>query len=618
METLSYLAQANLYWIALYACYALFLRRQTFLHWNRAYLLGSLLAAFALPLVQYPEAAPPVPVVYEMSAAALTVGAAVVVPSSSLLTWENLLCLVYSVGVLLMLVRLARQFGSLFSFIKKGESIDMGNHIIVLLDEEGGATAPASFSFLRWIFISRSDYEQNFDTILCHELVHVRQRHSLDILLTEGLWVVFWFNPVLILYKNALQQIHEYLADQQAKADNRDGYADFLLSYATNAPSTVLTNQFFNPKLLKNRIAMLYKNKNSNWSLGKYAAVALLISFTSLLVASCERDSLPTAKNSSSKNMSGMVEVSGVVTDANGKAIPGADIMVMGATRGTTTSSEGRFRLDAPAGSELKFSYEGFKNHLLKLNPKYEKVAYRVAMTPGEGQTSQTNGAFFMTSPDGKTFRAISQASTYNGETIFTVVEEQPQFPGGIDAMHKFLGDNVKYPEAARRAKVQGRVFLNFVVTKEGEIKNVTILKGIGFGIDEEALRVMDKMPRWIPGKQDGKPLNVRYNLPIAFELGKKPELKKSEADKRVGMQGVAPDSEIERVTGAQPTRLEDSEQMLLVVDGKIVSDRSEKPELDPAAVESINIMKDAAAIKKYGDKGKNGAIEIILKKGKS
>ncbi len=83
-------------------------------------------------------------------------------------------------------------------------------------------------------------------------------------------------------------------------------------------------------------------------------------------------------------------------------------------------------------------------------------------------------------------------------------------------------------------------------------------------------------------------------------------------------MQGVPPDSEIERVTGSKPTKPEDSDQMLLVVDGKIVSDRSEKPELDPAAVESINIMKDAAAIKKYGDKGKNGAIEVILKKGKS
>ncbi len=86
--------------------------------------------------------------------------------------------------------------------------------------------------------------------------------------------------------------------------------------------------------------------------------------------------------------------------------------------------------------------------------------------------------------------------------------------------MFKFLGENIKYPEAAARANVTGKVFTSFVITKEGEIKNITVLKGVGFGIDEEALRVISAMPRWTPGKQDGKPLHVRYHLPIAFEMG--------------------------------------------------------------------------------------------------
>ena len=613
METL---LQANLYWIALYACYALFLRRQTFLYWNRAYLLSGLVVAFALPLVQYPEAAPSVPVVYEVTAAAFTVRSAVAVPAPSLVTWENLLWLVYGVGVLVMLVRLARPLGSLFSFIEKGESIELGDHTIILLDEAAGVTASASFSFLRWIFISRADYEQNFDPILRHELVHVRQWHSLDILLVESLRPFFWFNPVLILYKNALQQVHEYLADRQAQADHRDRYAEFLVSYALGTPSTDLTNPFFNPKLLKNRIAMLYKNKNSKWSLGKYAAVALLIGFASLVVASCERDSLPSAQDTANKNVSGMISVFGVVKDADGTPLPGASIEVEGTTRGTSTDSEGKFRLEMPAGSDLVVKFVGFKEHLLKVNPKYKRVAFQVKMTPGDGK--ENTNITGVPAADGKTLRVITQASTYNGEPVFTVVEEQPQFPGGTEAMYKFLGENIKFPEAAKIAHVSGKVFLSFVVTTEGEIKEVTILKGMGFGIDEEALRVMSQMPRWTPGKQSGKPLNVRYNLPIAFELDKKPGLKINEESQKVGMQGVAPDSEIERATGSKPNLLEGSDQPLLVVDGKIVSDRSKKPELDPAAVESINIMKDAAAIKKYGDKGKNGAVEIILKRSKS
>ena len=616
METLlPYLAQANLYWIALFACYALFLRRHTFLYWNRAYLLGSLLAAFALPLVQYPEAAPPVPVVYEVTAAAFTVGAATAVPAPSLLTWENLLWLMYGVGVLVMLVRLARHFRCLYILVRSGESIEMDDHTLVLTENDH----IGSFSFLRWVVISRADYERNFDTILNHELAHVRQWHSWDILGVEVLRVVFWFNPVLVFYKNALQQVHEYLADQQSiqvKADHRDRDAEFLVSYALGTPSTDLTNPFFNPKLLKNRIAMLYKNKNSKWSLGKYAAVALLIGFASLVVASCERDSLPSAQDTANKNVSGMISVFGVVKDADGTPLPGASIEVEGTTRGTSTDSEGKFRLEMPAGSDLVVKFVGFKEHLLKVNSKYKRVAFQVKMTPGDGK--ENTNITGVPAADGKTLRVITQASTYNGEPVFTVVEEQPQFPGGTEAMYKFLGENIKFPEAAKIAHVSGKVFLSFVVTTEGEIKEVTILKGMGFGIDEEALRVMSQMPRWTPGKQSGKPLNVRYNLPIAFELDKKPKLKINEESQKVGMQGVAPDSEIERATGSKPNLLEGSDQPLLVVDGKIVSDRSKKPELDPAAVESINIMKDAAAIKKYGDKGKNGAVEIILKRSKS
>lgn len=102
---------------------------------------------------------------------------------------------------------------------------------------------------------------------------------------------------------------------------------------------------------------------------------------------------------------------------------------------------------------------------------------------------------------------------------IFTVVEEQPEFLGGNKKLGEFLGQNLKYPAAAEKANVSGKVFVSFIVTKSGDVADVKILKGIGFGADEEATRVVSKMPRWIPGKQDGKAVNVRYYLPINFQL---------------------------------------------------------------------------------------------------
>jgi protein TonB len=102
---------------------------------------------------------------------------------------------------------------------------------------------------------------------------------------------------------------------------------------------------------------------------------------------------------------------------------------------------------------------------------------------------------------------------------IFTVVEEQPGYPGGDEARIKFLQENIKYPEEAKELGVQGKVFVTFVVEVDGSITDVRVLRGIGAGCDEEAIRVVKSMPRWVPGKQRGQPVRVQFNLPIKFTL---------------------------------------------------------------------------------------------------
>jgi len=102
---------------------------------------------------------------------------------------------------------------------------------------------------------------------------------------------------------------------------------------------------------------------------------------------------------------------------------------------------------------------------------------------------------------------------------IFTVVESMPGFPGGDHAIIKYLGNNINYPEMARESGIQGRVFVTFVVEKDGQVSNVKVLRGIGGGCDEEAIRVVQQMPNWIPGKQRNIPVRVQFNLPIRFVL---------------------------------------------------------------------------------------------------
>jgi periplasmic protein TonB len=104
-------------------------------------------------------------------------------------------------------------------------------------------------------------------------------------------------------------------------------------------------------------------------------------------------------------------------------------------------------------------------------------------------------------------------------EEIFTVVESMPEFPGGMGELMKYLATNIKYPPLAKESGIQGRVFINFVVEPDGSISNVKVLRGIGGGCDEEAVRVVEAMPKWKPGKQRGKPVRVSYNLPVKFTL---------------------------------------------------------------------------------------------------
>ncbi|AUD02524.1 energy transducer TonB [Spirosoma pollinicola] len=103
--------------------------------------------------------------------------------------------------------------------------------------------------------------------------------------------------------------------------------------------------------------------------------------------------------------------------------------------------------------------------------------------------------------------------------TVFTIVEKQPEFPGGMSALSTYMKANVNYPPEAQKAGMKGRVFVSFIVETDGSRTAITLLKELGYGCDEEAMRVIRLMPAWQPGSQSGRPLRVKYNLPVLFGI---------------------------------------------------------------------------------------------------
>lgn len=152
--------------------------------------------------------------------------------------------------------------------------------------------------------------------------------------------------------------------------------------------------------------------------------------------------------------------------------------------------------------------------------PAVEELKEAVAAE--QTQEGDPNAEDIIAAPEasaGPTKVEVAVEAAPKEEQIFTVVEQQPEFTGGMAALGQYLQKNLRYPAAAQRANVAGRVFVSFVVNTDGSIQDVQVLKGLGFGTDEEAQRVVKGMPKWRPGKQSGRPVRVKYNLPINFTL---------------------------------------------------------------------------------------------------
>ena len=186
---------------------------------------------------------------------------------------------------------------------------------------------------------------------------------------------------------------------------------------------------------------------------------------------------------------------------------------------------------------------------------------------------------------------------------VFDVVEEMPQYPGGPQALFKFLGENVQYPAEAEKAGIQGRVIATFVVEKDGSISQPTIVKSVDPLLDAEAIRVISAMPNWIPGKQNGKVVRVKYTVPLSFNLDGGGE----EVDRLCREDGTIVEIDIEKgdTTIAKP---------LFIVDGKVMDGRKLYA-INPKTIERYYMQNGQEAIDKYGDKAKDGVILITLKK---
>ena len=243
---MTYLLQVSTCWIVFYGIYLLFLRKETFFSINRYYLLGALVTGLLVPyLGAFIPANDASVEVYQVMTQFSTVEVspqAYVEEATPIFTWMNLLWAAYIIGALVVFSRFIYGLNRIYTIYKEADKTPQTNYTLVESDKYH-----LPFSFFHFIFISKQlPLNEEVEKVLRHEELHANQWHSVDIVFTELLQVFFWFNPILIFYKNALRQSHEYLADAYVTQDhNKNSYGQLLLQQSTSGLEVALANQFF-------------------------------------------------------------------------------------------------------------------------------------------------------------------------------------------------------------------------------------------------------------------------------------------------------------------------------------------------------------------------------------
>jgi len=366
METAGFYLFRSAVWITGFALvYLLFLRNERFFLLNRIYLVTGILASVTLPLVTVRYAVEASAV--EADAAAGPVTAALHGGSS----WQTILALVlFSVWIAGAVAVMLRYFTQVLPVLRKAAVTDRsaGYPVKVLRSDE----YPGSFSLFSFVIVNPSVSETEAREIMNHELVHIRQMHWFDLVLSSILCAVQWFNPVAWIYSRFIRQNHEYLADEEALQRTSDPavYKAVLLNQIAGSPVIDLGN-FFSYSLNKKRFLMM-KNKISSpyrkLRLLLILPVAALVLFAfakpEYSVAAGSDEPLPAVTTADNAVKS----VSGTVKDQAGKPLEGAVIVIKGTTVGTTSDAAGRFALkDVQDDAVLVVSYVGFETKVVSV-----------------------------------------------------------------------------------------------------------------------------------------------------------------------------------------------------------------------------------------------------------
>ena len=499
----------------LWLVYRLLFHNSNRLYFNRYFLLTSMLLALAMPLLgllsgmEVPQMVTLKQNMFNgmmLSEIIVTPDGQPVLPEVTVTTdatpsrfslWQ-VIGGIYLIGVGVMTLLFLFKLGKLVVLIIRSPKRKMSSCTAVFTGREQG-----SFSFFRYAFFPNENVDPD---IMRHEMSHIAHHHSWDILFAEVMMILQWFNPFIYLYKKELQSLHEYQADRDVVATGVDkkNYMMLILQQCTAVDFSGMSNNF-SLILTKKRIKMITRNEKAKGLWWRLLATLPVLAF--LMIANTK----VTAQEKKAVDKPITIEMGQFeIYDDDGAPIQLNDTIIYGED-GSSIKFQASDSFDPITGEPCK------KLTVTSYNADGTENSFFITETEKRGDTARYSIEPFSIS--GSLFETLLDVATSKEDTVYQIVEQMPQYTGGEEAMMKYVAENIKYPQAAKDKNISGRVFVGFVIEKDGSVSNVKVVRGIGGGCDEEAARVIKEMPKWKPGMQKGKPVRVNYMMPIFFKL---------------------------------------------------------------------------------------------------
>ncbi len=287
-------------------------------------------------------------------------------------------------------------------------------------------------------------------------------------------------------------------------------------------------------------------------------------------------------------------------TEAVKKKVQGNTIINFSVRRGKAMDIVVQNELGSGCDEEVMQQISNYDDFFQKDGEYSLKVTFKLdgAETPMKNENASTDAE--KTAMPNIVIMASAPKEEVSDQTVynFVTISNPPTYPGGATKFYEFLGKEMKYPQLAADNDIQGKVLVSFTVEKDGSLSDIKIERKLGYGTDEEAIRVLKISKRWNPGMQNGRPVRVKYNIPISFTLdqGKK-ETKVS-------------------IATIKAKDYSQGESPMVIVDGDS-KEAGYLKTMDANTIESISVVKDASAISLYGKEAKNGVLLITTKKPK-